>query len=393
MRVCLYNAEPSASQELRRHLSALNFVRLVAEVSNPSRLFEVLGSNDANLVFFHLDPDADAVVHVIDQVSNNYPDVAMIAVSHQTDPQAILEPMRAGCDQFVCEPIDPSDLAQAVGKVATKRLSACPKSRSICVVSPSGGTGATSIACNLAMEIGRTSERPCALVDFDLQFGDCAINFDCDPKYTLYDLAEAVDQIDRSLIESTSVDLSNHVALLSRPHQINQETSFTPEVTATIFEHIAMTYEYVVVDLPGQLNDRTGAILRQADLILVVCQLLVPSIRNLGRYYDALVRHGLSGERIEVIINRSDGRSGRITAKDVEKAVNKPVFASVPNDYQFVARSIDFGRPVASVDERNPVRTALRQVARQIMSRTSGQASAEPEQRQGRGFLGRLLTR
>jgi len=393
MRVCLYNTEPSASEELNSWLSALNFVRLVAEVSRPDELFAVIGHDEANLVFFHLDPEASSVVEVIDQVSTNFPDVAMIAVSHQTDPQAILEAMRAGCDQFVCEPIDPADLAQAVGKVASRRLFSCPKSRNICVVSPSGGSGATSIACNLAMEIGKASDRPCALVDFDLQFGDCAINFDCEPKYTLYDLAEAVPQLDRSLIESTGVDLPNHVALLARPHQVEQEALFSADVSAQVFEHIALTHENVVVDMPGQLNDRTSAILRQADLILIVCQLLVPSIRNLGRFYEALVRQGMSDDRMEVVINRSDGRSGRITAKDVEKAVNKPVFATVPNDYQFVARSIDLGRPIASVDDRNPVRTAIRKVASQIMSRTSGQAPAQPQQRQGRGFLGRLLTR
>ena len=80
----------------------------------------MLDSGDANLVFFHLDPNPKPVVEVIDQVSTSHPGVAMIAVSHQTDPHVILGPMRAGCDQFVCEPIDHADLAQAVTKVASQ---------------------------------------------------------------------------------------------------------------------------------------------------------------------------------------------------------------------------------------------------------------------------------
>ncbi len=392
LHVCLYNVEASASEELQGHLSRLNFVRLVAEVSTPEELAAVLENRDANLVFFHLDPDPGSIVSVIDQVSTSHPEVAMIAVSHQMGPQVILEPMRAGCDQFVCEPIDQADLAQAVATVATKRLASSPKSRCVCVVSPSGGSGATSIACNLAMEIGLASERSCALVDFDLQFGDCALNFDCDPKYTLADLAESAAHIDQSLIQSTAVELPNNVALLSRPKLLEQQDLFTADVTHRIIEQVAAAYENVVVDLPNQLNEQTAAILRQADLVLIVCQLLVPNIRNVGRYAEALTRLGLPEDRAEVIVNRCDGRSGRITTKDVQQAVNKPAFGTVPNDYQFVARSIDFGRPIALLDERNPVRTAIRRIATQILTKSSGHV-AEDRTVRSKGFLERLLTR
>jgi len=392
LHVCLFNVEASASEELQGHLSGLNFVRLVAEVSTAKELATVLENQDANLVFFHLDPDPRFVVEVIDQVSTSHPEVGMIAVSHQTDPQVILEPMRAGCDQFVCEPIEHADLAQAVGKVATKRLANSPKSRCVCVVSPSGGSGATSVACNLAMEIGKASERTCGLVDFDLEFGDCAVNFDCDPKYTLADLADSVMHLDRSLIQSTAVELPYNVALLARPKALEQQELFTADTTNRIVEHVCTSFENVVIDLPNQITEQTVAILRQADLVLVVAQLLVPNIRNVGRYVEALTRLGLSDDRVEVIVNRCDGRSGRITTKDVEQAVNKPVYGMIPNDYQFVARSIDFGRPIAALDERNPVRTAIRKIATQILTKASVHA-AEDRTVRTKGFLERLLTR
>ncbi len=392
LHICLYNLDPESSQELLGHIGGLNFVRLAAEVSSPEELAAVLENDDANVVFFHLDPNPAAVVEVIEQVSTSYPSTALLAVSHQTDPKSILEPMRAGCDQFVCEPIDPLDLAQAIGKLATKRLSSSVKSRCICVVSPSGGSGATSIACNLAMEIGKASDRPCALVDCDLQFGACAMNFDCDPKYTLFDLADSVSRLDRSLIESTATELPNNVALLSRPKALDQEEMFTPDVMHRIIERLATTYENIIIDLPNELNHRTSSILRQADMVLVVCQLLVPNIRNTGRYVEALVRLGLPEDRVEVLLNRCDGRSGRVATKDVEAAINKSVYATIPNDYQFVARSIDFGRPIATLDERNPVRTAIRKIATQILSKSGAQVPVEPAKEE-RGFFGRLLTR
>ncbi len=167
LHVCLYNTDSEASPELEDALRSLNFVRLVAETNSPEQLVTTLQDTGINIVFFHLDPRPGLVVEVIDQISAQFPDVALIAISHQTDPEAILAPMRAGCDQFVCEPIDLPDLTTAVQRVVSKRFQCQPKSRCICVTGAGGVVGATSISCNLALEIGNLADRDCALVDLD----------------------------------------------------------------------------------------------------------------------------------------------------------------------------------------------------------------------------------
>lgn len=390
LHVCIYNTEPEAAKELRSHISALNFVRVVADVNSPETLAAALDDSGINLCFFHLDPDPDEVVPVIDQVSTKHPEVALIAISHQSDPQAILAPIRAGCDQFVCEPIDSADLTNAVARVASRRLASNTRSRCICIVGPSGGSGTTSIACNLALEIGNLVDRECALVDLDLQFGDVASNFDAEPRYNISDLAEASGQIDRTLLMSTLASLPCKVAILSRPEMIEQEAGITPDVIHHVVDLLKTIYENVVIDLPGRFDQRTIATLAQADLIIVVCQLLVPSLRNAKRYHDALQRMGVPDDRIEFVVNRSEGRSGRITVKDLEEMTNKPVFACIPNDYQFVARSIDFGRPIAALDRNSPVRTAIREMASKIVS-----PAPEGEKASGgrRSFLSRILSK
>ncbi len=391
LHVCIYNTEPESSKILGTQVSGLNFVRIIAEVGNPEELAKALHESTVNLIFFHLDPNPAAVVEVIDHISTKYPELALIAVSHETAPEAILAPMRAGCDQFVCEPIDPADLANAVARVASRRLFSTTKSRCICVIGSSGGAGTTSIACNLALEIGNLVERDCALVDLDLQFGDVALNFDCEPPYSIYDLAETGAELDRSVLSTTVTTLPCKVALLSRPDAIEQNEAITPEVIHRVLELLTVVYENVVVDLPGRFDVQTIAAMGQADLILIVCQLVVPSLRNAKRLFDTLTRMGVPAERIEFVVNRSDGRSGRITEQDVVETVKKPVFATIPNDYQFVARSIDFGRPIAALDRNSPVRAAIRQMARRIIV---DPAAKEPEKKEEKkGLFSRLLSK
>ena len=391
LHACVYNKDPNASSDLERHIEQLHFVRLVAEVDSPDALANTLREGLVNLIFFHLDPDPGPIVRVIDDVSARYPELAMIAVSHRLDPESILLPIRPGCDQFVCEPIDSADFANAVARVASRRLSGVHKSRCICVTGASGGAGTTSIACNLALEIGSLVERDCALVDLDLQFGDVAMNFDSQPRYNIYDLAESGSELDQDVLSSTLTTLPCNVALLGRPDQIEQHEAIGSDLVNRVIEILATAYENVVIDVPVRFDARTTAALVQADTVLIVCQLLVTSIRNARRSMDYLQRLGVPEERIEVVVNRYDGRSRGLTKKDLEDAIKKPIFATVPNDYQFVARSIDVGKPIAALENNNPVRVAIRHLARSIVhanaTDTAGSDAAS------RGFLSRLLSK
>ncbi len=390
LQVCLYNTDPEASAELRSHIDALNYVRLASEAGSPEDLVATLSDTPINLVFFHLDPSPAAVIQIIEEVSSRFPETAMIAISHESAPEAILAPIRAGCDQFVCEPIEHSDLAAAVGRVASKRLLTQGKSRCICVAGATGGAGATSIACNLALEIAHLTEAKCALADLNLQFGDIAVNFDCEISYTFFHLAQAGADLDRAVMESVIKDLACNVSLLARPETIEQQANVTADTIHRTVELLTSMFESTVIDLPRRIDMCSFAAASQADIILIVCQLFVPSIRNAKRYHDALVQAGIPEERIEIVVNRVDSSGGRITQKDLEDLAKKPVFASIPNDYQFVARSLDFGRPIASLERNNAVRSAIRKMAQRIVSDPSAKVDKDGARR---GFLSRLLSK
>lgn len=391
LQVGLFNAEPASSKVLSRQIQSLNLIRLVSEVGNEKDLAHLLENSSIHVMFFHLDPHHAKVIELIEQVAYRRPDVAMIALSHETGPAGILAPIRAGCDQYVCEPIDPDDLAAALARVVSKRFHTQRTSRCICVTGASGGAGTTSIASNLAMEIGQLTGKPAVLVDLDLQFGDLAVNFDIEPKYTLHDAATLGYDLDGSVLENILTPTPCDITLLPRPNNIEQVENISPDAIHHIIATLRDAYETVVVDVPRHINPCSSAALGQADKILVICQLLVPSIRNANRLVESLRKLGVPEERIEVIPNRGDSSGGRITVKDLEALINKPVFACIPNDYHYVAQSIDFGRPLASADKkRNPVRDEIQMIAQKIVA---GPAADKDPSDQRRGLFGRLLSK
>ena len=71
--------------------------------------------------------------------------------------------------------------------------------------------------------------------------------------------------------------------------------------------------------------------------------------------------------------------------------IKKPIFAFVPNDYQFIARSIDVGKPIAALESNNPVRVAIRRLACSIVHDNAADAAGSDDA--SRGFLSRLLSK
>ena len=264
------------------------------------------------------------------------------------------------------------------------------KSRCICVVGASGGMGTTSIACNLALELAQLTGSSCALADMNFQFGDAAVNFDTEPKYTCFDLAESGAELDRSMLVESMTNLACSVALLARPQDVDQASAMSPDAVQRIVELLNTAYESVVIDMPRTIDPVSLAALAQADVVLIVCQLFIPNIRNTKRYFDALLQADIPEERIEVIINRLTKNAGRVSVKDVEQKIGKELFAEIPNDFEFIARSLDFGRPIAALDQTNPVRSAIREMAKKIVGNDDDNGRAEPAKK---GFLGRLLSR
>jgi pilus assembly protein CpaE len=382
--VLLFNADAASSVSLRAAINGLPDTKVITEVSDQASLFDALRRLTVNVVAFHLDPNPDDVIQMVETFAAQFPKIPIIAISQRTDPTTIINAMRAGCQQFVFEPIDRADLARAVDRVAIKHSQLAPTGRRICVVGGSGGVGATTIACNLALEIGHVTQQTCAIVDLQLELGDVASNFDCVPNHTIASLCEVEGEIDRTMLETAIVQLPCNVAVLGRPTNVEEAGVVTPDRAASILRLMSNYYGSIVVDTPRTLDRLTLGALEQADAVLLVLQLIVPSVRNATRLYRTLMNYGMPDERVHLVINRFKKNVGRIMPEDVEKQFGKKAFGIVPNDYQCVTNSLDFGHPLMADAPNSAVRTAIRELATQLIGESPGEgAGAKPGARKG----------
>ncbi len=392
LRICLFDAEQLPEVRFRTPFEHLKNVTLAGETTTWDELKEWLRLNRVDVVAVNLGEQKEQGLAIVQRITEVAPNASILGVSRRTDPQTIIAAMRTGCGQFVNWPIDVNDLTEAIERIRSSRVQTIQTSRRVCIVGSAGGSGATTLACNLAIELGQLSDKFCSLVDLNLEFGDVCSSFDAHPPYSLADVCRQGVEVDRVLLTKAMQELPCKVSILGAPKAIEETHEIVPEAISTMFKVMSGMFPYVVVDLPRYYAYLSCAALDEADYILIVTQLGVPFIRNATRIFGSLKSMGLSEHKIQVVLNRCNSAMDKITPEDVAEHFGKPIFAMVPNDYKRVQSSLDLGHPIVADAPSSPARVAIQKLARQIAGIEEEDGAGDGKGKAG-SILGKLWNR
>lgn len=383
LRVCLFN--PDNKLPLHQPFEQIPKLLIVGRCGTWDELQNELRHSPLDAVAVNL--DCPTGMDMVQRASIVAPGCGIIGISQNSEPAMIIRAMRAGCSQFVQWPVDISDLTQAIDQVRSAVTFRRSPSKRVCVIGSSGGSGATTVACNLAIELAHMIERPCALVDLNLEFGDVGCVFDCDPPYNVSDLCREEVGIDNLLLEKAFHALPSNVSVLVSPKTLAQAREVTPEGVLEMLEAAGRMFPHIVIDLPRTIDATSFAAISDANQILIVAQLGVSFIRNATRIYEFLCELGVNEERIQIILNRHKANFQSIEPDDVASHFGKPIFGIIPNDYKRVQASLDHGHPIMADEPNSPARLAIQEIARTL----AGDDLKEVRLRNPSGLFNRLF--
>src|SRR5207253_10479322 len=147
-------------------------------------------------------------------------------------------------------------------------------------------------------------------------------------------------------------------------------------------------YSHLVLDLSKGLTPTDLMAMRMADIILLVAQLELSSLRNVVRMLLTLgAEEGLS-EKVRVIMNRvgSDFMEGEISLKKAEETIGKPIFWQIPNDARAMIGSRNAGLPLIQHAPRCKAQQSIAGLA-QAPGDNNGQLAPPPSKPAGGGTL------
>ena len=284
-----------------------------------------------------------SALHAIELLHQEMPEAAAFAIGSMSQPQLIVNAMRAGAREYIERPTTTSDLLEAFVRLTAaqrKTRREGKRGKVFAVVNAKGGSGATTVAVNLALAL-QSAYSGTALVDI-APLGHTALHLNLRGQFTVNDAIENLHRMDSSLMESFMTRHSGGLQLLAGCNTPVGEPS-TSEF-ARLLDMMVNHYRYTVVDASSRLDAATRVVCNLAEVVLLVAHADVASLWSAARVVQYIGDSG-SRDRVRLVLNRFRKIAG-FSEDDAESAAGAKLLWRIPNQYFAVSSAIDRGVPL-----------------------------------------------
>jgi len=301
--------------------------------------------------------DVEGALKSLEKVKQAAPDVYVIASNYHADGETVLASLRAGCNDFLVQPVKRTEFRNVLTRLErTPRRAASGEShlgRIYSFLGAKGGVGTTTLAVNFAAALAQR-EQQAVLVDLDFSANDCAMQMGCSPQHNLEEVGENLSRMDQALFEAFVARDPLGFYLVGPPDQPEQHIRFSEPMFRELGGFLVEKYQAVVIDAGRHLADEIVlAALQTSSMTFLVITQNFPAIRAAQRVIGAMMRLGFHQDQLKIIVNQSQKRpdANLATLEQIRQTLNQPVFASIPASPAALA-AVNRGRPF-SVDRNN----------------------------------------
>lgn len=322
-----------------------------------------------------------------EETQQTAPEVPVLLVARKPTAALFRKALRAGVRDVIstsCTKVEFREAVERAEEIASQLLAARPGPQGadgesglgkiVTVFSTKGGCGKSVLASNLALLLAEESR--VALVDMDLESGDCGIMLQLSPTRTIYEAALKVDTLDGESLKGHMTRYDDRLSLLAAPKEPGLSDKVTPEVVRRMLSLLRESFDYVVVDGPSFFTEQILAVLDETDECILIASLDVPSVKNLKIAIRTLELIGFKRDRLRLVLNRADSRVG-LEVGEVEKALETKIEMLIPSSRD-VPLFVNRGVPVVAGSAKSKAAVAMRVIAERLTGRDADVESAPP---------------
>lgn len=355
--VVVVSADPAFCKRVRMLAAQAELaVEIHDEVTTPlaeldRHAVEQLRESDVQIVVLDLTRDLSLGLRFARHLSEASPTRTFVMAGPAANPELLLEAMRVGASEYLPMPVDDADLAAALSR-ALRRVGSRPSAQPqdaghvIALFSAKGGTGVSTAAANLAVQLHAATDGGTLLLDLDIELGSAALYLGLHPRYSVLDVAKNLHRMDQNLLASYVERHESGIHVLASPAQPGSGEQLTKEQVRAILNLLRRQYQWVVVDLARAVTPAALGTFESSERILLMTTPDLPALRNTKKVLPLIERTlGRGADRVRIVLNRKQP-TDLISPKDVARTLDREIFWSLEEEEERVDASLNEGRPV-----------------------------------------------
>lgn len=335
-----------------------------------------------------LDEEDEGDLSVISEIirAAKLRNIKVLLIAEGVSPASLHRLLREGGDEFVPYPLPEGELAQAIDRVLAPPQPApvAPDMRNklkptgdrngvvIPVQGMAGGTGATTLAVNLAWELANVDKehppRVCIL-DLDFQFGSVSTYLDLPRRESVFEMLQATESMDSESFMHSLLSYEQKLQVLTAPTDLIPMDLVDPADIQRIIEMARTNFDYVVIDMPKTMVEWSETVLHAAHVYFATLELDMRSAQNTLRIKRALQSEQLPFEKLRFVLNRAPkftDLNGKSRIKRLAESLGISIEVQLPDGGKAVPQNADHGVPMAEGIHKNPLRKEIAKLAKSV---------------------------
>lgn len=317
-------------------------------------------------------------------------DIKIILIAEDVTPASLHQLLRHGADEFIPYPLPDGELQQVIDRLRRDPDPEIPTSEPVVQNAPlapaqngeqgvliavhgvAGGTGATTMAVNLAWELAHADKESApsvCILDMDLQFGSVSTYLDLPRRESVYELLSDTESMDRESFSQALLSYEDKISVLTSPADMLPLDLITPEDVERVLDMAVAHFDYVIVDMPTTLVHWSETVLTKAQVYFAMLEMDMRSAQNGMRLKRALQAEQLPFEKLRYVMNRAPkftDLAGKSRVKRMAESLGISIDVLLPDGGKQIMQSADHGHPIAEAAAKNPLRKEIAKIANNL---------------------------
>ena len=314
--------------------------------------------------------------------------IKVILIAEEVSSTVLHQLLRLGADDFIPYPLPDGELHSAIERMQAPEAApeaTIPQEMKTTikatgdrsgVILPvhglAGGTGASTLAVNLAWELANidkeNSPRVC-LLDLDLQFGSVSTYLDLPRRDMIYELLSDTESMDTDSFMQALLTYKDKLHVFTAPADMLPLDLVDSKDITSIIELAKANFDYVVIDMPSTLVSWSEVVLNMADIYFVTLELDLRSAQNTLRMLRALKSEELPFKKLKYALNRAPkftDLSGKSRVKRLAESLGIKIELMLTDGGAAIAQAGDHGEPLAISAKKNQLRKDIAKLAQTV---------------------------